>query len=133
MGSVLLLRHKSMCCCPPGVNFINVKRTNISYEHRFSSYVLALSENSYKKRAHKTLMKLTPVVTHILIVLLEHRELKIIKLKTNESSWSYTPFGLTKFQSILNFPLFLWIQISLTISLCVKISLVQFNFLPLFC
>jgi hypothetical protein len=43
------------------------------------------------------------------------------------------PLGLTKFQSILNFPLFLLIQISLTISLCVKISLVQINFLPLFC
>ncbi len=42
-----------------GVNFINVKRTNFSYERRFSSYVLALSKNSYEKRARKTLMKLT--------------------------------------------------------------------------
>ena len=42
-----------------GVNFINVKRTNISYKRRSSSYVLALSKNLYEKRARKTLMKLT--------------------------------------------------------------------------
>ncbi len=42
-----------------GVNFINVKRANFSYEHRFSSYVLALSKNLYKKFARLTLMKLT--------------------------------------------------------------------------
>ncbi len=41
-----------------GVNFINVC-TNFAYERRFSSYVLALSKNSYKKFAHLTLMKLT--------------------------------------------------------------------------
>ena len=37
----------------PGVNFINVKPTNFSYERCFSSYVLALSKNSYEKRAQK--------------------------------------------------------------------------------
>ncbi len=34
-------------------------RTNISYERRFTSYVLALLKNSYEKRARITLMKLT--------------------------------------------------------------------------
>ncbi len=42
-----------------GVNFINFKRTNFSYERRFSSYVLALSKNLYEKFARLTLMKLT--------------------------------------------------------------------------
>jgi len=42
-----------------GVNFINIVRTNISYEHHFSSYVLALLKNLYKKCARITLMKLT--------------------------------------------------------------------------
>ncbi len=46
-----------------GVNFINIKRTNISYECRFSSYFLALLKNSYKKRVRMTLMKLTTVST----------------------------------------------------------------------
>ncbi len=44
-----------------GVNFINVLRTNFSYEHQFSSYVLALSKNLYEKFVRKTLMKLTEV------------------------------------------------------------------------
>jgi len=44
----------------PFVNFINVKHANFTYESLFSSYVLALNELSYKKRAHKMLMKLTP-------------------------------------------------------------------------
>jgi len=54
----------------PNVNFINVKRTNISYERHFSSYILALSKNSYERFAHFTLMKLTPIVnfTNILRV-----------------------------------------------------------------
>jgi len=42
-----------------GVNFINVKNANFSYELRLSSYVLALSKNSYEKIVRKTLMKLT--------------------------------------------------------------------------
>jgi len=42
-----------------GVNFINVKHTNFSYELRFSSYVLALSKNLYEKFARKMLVKLT--------------------------------------------------------------------------
>jgi len=42
-----------------GVNFINIIRTNISYEHHFSSYILALLKNLYEKRARITLMKLT--------------------------------------------------------------------------
>ncbi len=42
-----------------GVNFINVKRTNFLYRHRFSSYVLALSKKLYKKFAGLTLMNLT--------------------------------------------------------------------------
>jgi len=42
-----------------GVNFINVLRTNFSYEPRFSSYVLALNKLLYKKFARLTLMKLT--------------------------------------------------------------------------
>jgi len=32
-----------------GVNFINIIRTNIYYEHHFSSYILALLKNWYKK------------------------------------------------------------------------------------
>jgi hypothetical protein len=43
-----------------GVNFINVLRTIFLYECHFSSYVLALSKNLYKKRVQITLMKLTP-------------------------------------------------------------------------
>jgi len=43
----------------PGVNFINVLCTNFLYERHFSSYILALSENLYKKFARLTLMKLT--------------------------------------------------------------------------
>jgi hypothetical protein len=50
-----------------GVNFISVKRTNFSYERHFGSffyvhtYVKKLPKKllSYKKRARKTLMKLT--------------------------------------------------------------------------
>jgi hypothetical protein len=34
----------------PAVNFINIKRVNFLYARRFSSYVLALSKNSYVKR-----------------------------------------------------------------------------------
>jgi len=33
----------------PTVNFINVKLANFSYVLRFSSYILALSKNLYKK------------------------------------------------------------------------------------
>ncbi len=44
----------------PALNFINVKRTIFLYERRFSSYILALSKNLYKKFVRKTLMKLTP-------------------------------------------------------------------------
>jgi len=49
-----------------GVNFINVKRTNFSYEHRFGSfYYVHVTrkklpiQHSYKKFAHLMLMKLT--------------------------------------------------------------------------
>jgi len=49
-------------CTPPGVNFINIIRTNFSYERHFSSYVLALLKILYKKHARITLMKLTTVV-----------------------------------------------------------------------
>ncbi len=45
----------------PIVNFINVKHANFTYESLFSTYILALNELSYEKRAHKTLMKLTPI------------------------------------------------------------------------
>ncbi len=48
-----------------GVNFINIILTNISYERRFPSYVLALLKNLYKKRASITLMKLTTGVLTI--------------------------------------------------------------------
>ncbi len=44
------------------VNFINLKRANYTYKSIFYSYVLALNKLSYKKRAHKMFMKLTPVV-----------------------------------------------------------------------
>ncbi len=49
-----------------GVNFINVKRARFSYECSFGSfslrsYIRFLATNSYKKRAPKTLMKLTPI------------------------------------------------------------------------
>jgi len=53
---ILVIVEEKVCL---GVNFINVKRTNFSYERHFSSYVLALSKNSYKKFARFTLMKLT--------------------------------------------------------------------------
>ena len=52
----------------PGVNFINIIRTNFLYECRFSSYVLALLKNSYEKRACITLMKLTAGVNFINIL-----------------------------------------------------------------
>jgi hypothetical protein len=42
-----------------GVNFINILRTNFSYECLFSCYILALLKNSYEKCSRKTLMKLT--------------------------------------------------------------------------
>ncbi len=48
-----------------GVNFINVKRTNFSYECRFSSYILALAKKSFEKLAHLTLVKLTPAFDFI--------------------------------------------------------------------
>ncbi len=54
--------HGTLMKLTPGVNFINVKRTNFLYEHHFSSYILALSKNLYEKRAQKTLMKLRPDV-----------------------------------------------------------------------
>ena len=41
----------------PGVDFTNVFRAHFSYEHLFSSYLLFCL---YKKRAQKTLVKLTP-------------------------------------------------------------------------
>ncbi len=44
------------------VNFINILRTNFSYERHFSSYVLALLKNLYKKCARIMLMKLTTAV-----------------------------------------------------------------------
>jgi len=48
----------------PFANIINVVLANFSYENlffaAFSTYVLALAENLYKKSAQKTLMKLTP-------------------------------------------------------------------------
>jgi len=48
-----------------GVIFINILHTEISYERRFSSYVLALLKNLYEKRARITLMKLTTGVIFI--------------------------------------------------------------------
>jgi len=51
--------HKDLS---PRVNFINLKRTNFTYERLFSSYIWALNELSYKKRAQKTLMKLSPAL-----------------------------------------------------------------------
>jgi len=49
----------------PAVNFINVKRTNFSYECRisaaFSSYMYTEKRRSYKKFVCKMLMKLAPV------------------------------------------------------------------------
>ncbi len=57
------------CRLRTAVNFINVKRTNFSYERHFGSfYYVYVTEKklpklcSYKKFAHLTLMKLTPVV-----------------------------------------------------------------------
>jgi hypothetical protein len=46
----------------PVVNFISVKRAHFSYEHCFSSYVLALSKILHEKFVRKTVMKLTPDV-----------------------------------------------------------------------
>jgi len=44
----------------PAVNFINVNRACFSYEHLFSSYVLALNKFLYEKFARLTMMKLSP-------------------------------------------------------------------------
>jgi len=43
------------------------------YERLFSSYVLALNELSYEKRARKMLMKLSPAVV-IIVALLEKKD-----------------------------------------------------------
>jgi hypothetical protein len=55
--------YESVLCAvyvlTPCVNFINVLHARFLYERLFSSYVLALNKLSYKKRAHKTMMKLT--------------------------------------------------------------------------
>jgi len=49
----------------PAVNFINIKRTNFSYEHHisaaFSSYMYIEKWRSHKKFVRKMLIKLTPV------------------------------------------------------------------------
>ncbi len=50
-----------------GVNFINVLRTNFSYKRHFSSYILALSKNAYKKFVDKMLMKLTSGIATIFL------------------------------------------------------------------
>jgi len=60
--------------CLPIANFFKVKRANFTYESLFSSYILALNELSYEKRAHKTLMKLTPysfLITYLQVKLFE--------------------------------------------------------------
>ncbi len=48
----------------PGVNFINIKRTNFSYKRRvlaaFSSYMYIEKWRSYEKFVRKMMMKLTP-------------------------------------------------------------------------
>jgi hypothetical protein len=40
-------------------SYVQIFCTNVA-SAAFSSYVFALAQNSYKKHAHKTLMKLTP-------------------------------------------------------------------------
>jgi len=57
-GRRLLIEQLELNLEQQGVNFINVFRTNFSYERHFSSYVLALSKNLYKKRAQIKLMEL---------------------------------------------------------------------------
>ncbi len=59
----------------PGVNFINIKCTNFSYEHRFGTfYYIHVTRKklpkqcSNEKFAHLTLMKLTPGVNFINIL-----------------------------------------------------------------
>ncbi len=52
----------------PGVNFIYGLRTNFSYKRHFSSYVLALLENSYEKCARIMLMKFTTGVNFIYVL-----------------------------------------------------------------
>ncbi len=59
MSSTLLL-GASLSPLLAGVNFINILHANFLYKRHFSSYVLALSKNSYKKCERITLMKLTP-------------------------------------------------------------------------
>ncbi len=61
----------------PGVNFINIKHTNFSYECRFGSfyYVHVTRKklpkwHSYKKFARLMLMKLTPTVNYMYFGLL---------------------------------------------------------------
>ncbi len=43
------VRINRLAASTAGVNFINVLSTNFSYEHCFSTYVLAYSKNLYKK------------------------------------------------------------------------------------
>jgi len=59
----VIAAHKTLVNLTPGVNFIKVKGENFMYKRLFSSYILALNELLYEKRAQKMLMKLTPWVS----------------------------------------------------------------------
>jgi len=52
--SISLFTSSTTC-----VNFINILHAHFSYEYLFSAKSLALNKLSYKKRAHKMLMKST--------------------------------------------------------------------------
>jgi len=64
-----------------GVNFINIIRTNFSYERRFSSYVLALLKISYEKRMRATLMKLTTGQNFLSYFQMERKRMKLMRME----------------------------------------------------
>jgi len=86
--------RKRLSASLTGVNFSNVRRTNFSYKHRFSSfYYLHVTRNklpkwrSYKKFARLTLMKLTPGFIELHVIAFSKKlrwlaQTKVITLKT---------------------------------------------------
>jgi len=72
MKSRKITRHN--CTTDPGVNFINILRTNFSCKCRFGSFFYVHvtrkklpKESSYKKFRRKMLMKLTPDRIHVIV------------------------------------------------------------------
>jgi len=102
---------------PPGVNFIKIIRTNISYEHRFTSYVLALLKN---------LMKLTTGVNFINI-LYTH-----FLYESKLSSFSLITFGFMIFGAKILYEKHWWNWRQVSISIFVHLITVwDCNFLKI--